>query len=293
MSGGELRPDLAMSRETFPPAPRPGADAAELRRHELMLSGRIQEMLLFGRPPEPGPRFEVGVFARPAEHVGGDFFEFFRYGPHVHDVVIGDVMGKGFPAALVGAALKAQILRHSRGQRVGEEARPEGRPAWIMQQVHQGVVPELMQLGYFSTLCYARFDLARRVLSLVDCGQPTLLHYRQQEDVVVQLAKPTGSGVNMPLGIVSESNYRDMEVAVGAGDLVLLYSDGLTEALGARSDVRGRRVLIELLRELRTLPAAELARALGEQALATLGSQEMPDDVTCLAVRIGKGGGGL
>ena len=150
----QQRKDPALStpgnpREPVRPTTAPGND---IRRHELELSGRIQETLLLGDPPSPGPGLDVAVSAQPSRAVGGDFYEFFQYGPHVHDVVVGDVMGKGFPAALVGAALKAQLLRHSRGQRAGEEHRPEGTPSWIMARVHRGIAGKLQDLGYFATL---------------------------------------------------------------------------------------------------------------------------------------------
>ena len=246
-------------REPSRPTTSPGND---IRRHELELSGRIQETLLLGDPPSPGPALEVGVSGVPSSHVGGDFYEFFQYGPHVHDVVVGDVMGKGFPAALVGAALKAQLLRHSRGQRAGEEHRPEGRPSWIMTRVHRGVAGKLQDLGYFATLVYARVDLRRQRLTYVDCGHMPVLHYRAFERDVVELPKAGGDLTNMPLGMSPEGRFRDMTVSFSAGDALLFYTDGLTERLGERNEIVGRRRLRALIHQHSDLPADEMAAAI-------------------------------
>lgn len=275
-----------------PENPRPPSAGGKRRKrritHELELSGKIQEKLLFGKPPEPTRGIRVAVVAQPAGHVGGDFYEFFQYGPRVHDVVVGDVMGKGFPAAMVGAALKAQLLRHSRGQRAGEEHRLEGTPAWILERVHRGIVGDLIQLGYFATLCYARFDLGRRLLSYVDCGHPPGLHYRALEGDVASLGKAGGGLANVPLGMHKVGEFRDMKASFSPGDTFLFYTDGLTELLGEQRETAGRARLTELLAAHGSLPPEELLGGIREEALGALGPEELPDDLTVMAVQIGE-----
>lgn len=285
----QRREDPALSspgnpREPARPTTAPGND---IRRHELELSGRIQETLLLGDPPGSSPGLDVAVTARPSQHVGGDFYEFFQYGPHVHDVVVGDVMGKGFPAALVGAALKAQLLRHSRGQRAGEEHRPEGTPAWIMARVHQGIAGKLQDLGYFATMIYARVDLRRQRLTYVDCGHPPVLHYRAFERDVVDLPRAGGDLTNMPLGMCPQGRFRDMTVSFSAGDFLLFYTDGLTERLGARHESAGRERLRALVHQFAGGSAERLVEGIRAAADATPGDGLEVDDESLVVIKPG------
>jgi CheY-like chemotaxis protein len=95
---------------------------AEILERELAIGGKIQESLLFGTPPGESADFEFGLFAAPSLQVGGDFFEFFHYGSSC-DVVIGDVMGKGVPAALVGARKTGRRQQRSQEHRRGSASR--------------------------------------------------------------------------------------------------------------------------------------------------------------------------
>ncbi len=265
----------------------PAYSELDRSRHEAEMSGRIQKTLLFGKPPQDQLGFQFGVVSRPAQHVGGDFFEFFQYGPEVHDLVLGDVMGKGFPAALVGAALKAQFLRHSRGQRRGEEHRAEGSPAWILSRVHREVIGELLDLGYFATLCYARLDLARQRLEYVDCGHPPVLHYRASEGTVSELQEGGGDMTNLPLGMHHTGEFRNRNVSFSPGDIFLFYSDGLTGVLGDRNETLGTKRLGELLRELSQEKAQVLVDRIQDHALEPVGTTASLDDLTMIAVKIG------
>lgn len=281
--------------EDAPSYPPSGAahDEALRRQHEEQLSGRIQRTLLLGAPPAPRPDYEVRVLHRAAQSVGGDFFDFFQYGPGVHDLVLGDVMGKGFPAALVGAAIKARILRHSRGQRAGEEHRPEGTLPWILQRLHKDLVPDLQELGYFATMGYARFDLDRRRLTYVDCGHCPVFHLSRRTGAVSSLGKVPTPGANMPLGFPSEGRYEAVELEWDPGDVFLFTTDGLTEAMGGQSELRGRQALGELLAGLRDRSLDQLTAALEAWAGVAWGARGPADDATCLAVRVGEAEAGV
>lgn len=277
-------------REPAKPTTAPGGDVGD---HELELSRRIQETLLLGDPPSSGPGLEVAASALPSRHVGGDFYDFFQYGSHVHDVVVGDVMGKGFPAALVGAALKAQLLRHSRGQRAGEEHRPEGLPSWIMTRVHGGMSGKLQELGYFATLVYARVDLRRQLLTYVDCGHTPVLHHRAFEGDVIELPKAGGDLTNMPLGMSPTGRFRDMTASFSAGDTLLFYTDGLTERLGERRESHGRERLRALLHQHAGAPAREMVAAIRAAADGSPSDGLEADDQCLVVVRPGQASGRL
>src|SRR5207302_4685596 len=86
-------------------------ELAEVRRREYEVGARIQQMLLLGRPPDGMAGIEVAALTAPSQQIDGDFYDFYPYGGDRLDLVVGDVMGKGVPAAVLGAAIKSRFAR--------------------------------------------------------------------------------------------------------------------------------------------------------------------------------------
>ena len=153
------------------------AKLARARESEINTAARIQQTLLLGQPPKKiqGLRLHQETIA--SQKVDGDFIDFVRLSEPTLDIVIGDVMGKGIPAALVGAALKSQLLRALNKLSQPGDTPEIPEPERIVSVVQADMIQQLEDLETFVTLCYARFDQSRSVVQFVDCGHTRTIHF--------------------------------------------------------------------------------------------------------------------
>jgi anti-anti-sigma factor len=256
--------------------------AEERLRREVEIGGKIQETLLLGRPPDALPGIQIGVLTVPSRAVDGDFFEFLSCGDDCLDVFVGDVMGKGIPAALVGAAAKSDLLKAFGQLTAANVARQVPDPKDIVTHVHRHLTGQLISVETFISLYYSRFDLRNRRLDFVDCGHPRAIHYRADQAKMEML-----TGDNMPLGILEGGTYSQNSVFFNPGDVFLFYSDGVTEAYSPSGELFGEERLKSCFFNNASLEPADLCAKIRESVAEFTGSQTVTDDLTCLAVKIG------
>jgi sigma-B regulation protein RsbU (phosphoserine phosphatase) len=251
----------------------------ERLRQEVEIGSVIQQTLLLGIPPDGMRAFRVATLAVPSALVDGDFYDFFRLDDGTLDVVVGDVMGKGVPAALVGAATKSQLLR-ALGVLRGTD-NPLPAVADVVAAVHDSVVPQLIEIERFVTLCYARFEAAARRLTLVDCGHTRTVHYHSRDRSVSLL-----QGFDSPLGFSADAAYRSLAVPFEAGDVFFFYSDGLTESRGPGGEAFGEARLAEIVAARGDRAPAALVELVRQAVVAFRGSSSFADDLTCVALQV-------
>lgn len=253
----------------------------EARAREVEVADRIQQTLLLGAPPE-FPGLEIAALSAASEGVDGDFYDFIAHGEDLLDVVVGDVMGKGLPAALVAAAIKAKILRVlARRGSAGRENAALLTPAKLLDAVARALAPKLSELERFATLVLARFDLGAGRLTLVDAGHTATLVVRAAASEPEELP-----GIDPPLGISDDPQFREVSCAVAAGDLIVFYSDGLTEARSPQGELFGVERLRALVGRERAADPRRLVDAMHAAVRAFVGEAPISDDLTCVAVRV-------
>lgn len=254
---------------------------SEAQEREGDIGARIQQTLLLGQPPRNLPGLRIAPLTIPSRRIDGDFYDFFAHGDHCLDIVVGDVMGKGVPAALLGAAIKSHLLRALSQLIITERGRlPE--PEEILARVHEEVTTEFIRLESFVTLCYARLDRERRQLTFVDCGHAKTIHFQASRGACALL-----QGENMPLGFSPGEIYRQASVPLADGDLLFFYSDGVTEAQNETGELFGVPRLSELIRANSYLSPEALIETVRAAVVAYSHSETFADDLTCVAVRIG------
>jgi phosphoserine phosphatase RsbU/P len=255
---------------------------SERLRQEVQIGSDIQQMLLLGQPPEDFPDIEVAALTIPSQRIDGDFYEFVKHHERCLDVIVGDVMGKGIPAALLGAATKSHFLRAV--SRLVSDLAPGKlpEPKRIVSAVAEAVTKQLIDLESFVTLCYARIDLERYQLDLVDCGHTRTIHLSRDLGTCTFLR-----GNNLPLGVLEGETYSQVSLLVQPGDVLLFYSDGVTEARDPSGRTFGDESLAEIVQANGHLSPKQLIEVV--RTVVTTFSQPaaVADDLTCVAVKIG------
>jgi sigma-B regulation protein RsbU (phosphoserine phosphatase) len=257
------------------------AAIARTKARESEIASRVQETLLHGHAPTAFPGLKIGEFMASKHEVNGDFYEFFVQSDTVVDVLLGDAMGKGLPAALQGAATKARFSRAiARLIYEGGGVIPE--PVTIVARVQRSLGPQFMAMDTFTTLMYLRFDFASRTMRWVGCGHPGIL-YRPAAGGFRTL-----NGDNAPLGFSSSQVFLEEQIGFDPGDLFVLYSDGLTETTSPDGEPFGVNRLVTLVESQGDAEAEVITRAIHEAVEQFAGPAGHRDDISCLVIRTGE-----
>ncbi len=262
---------------------RAAEELAQAREREVQIGARIQQALLLGKPPEHLTNIGVWGMTIPSQRVDGDFYDFVEYDDKCLDVVIGDVMGKGIAAAMLGAAIKSAINRAITTLTTSLAGQSRPTVEAIIKQVHSQVSRYLAHVESFVTLCYARINLHKMQLEFVDCGHTGIIYYSARDG---QCRLLTGS--NMPLGFSEKEKHESETVDIENGDVLFLYSDGITEARDSEGAFFGPERLIECVgRNSPRYDAPGIVTQVRRAVEDFVGVRQLDDDLTCLAVRIG------
>lgn len=256
----------------------------EARRRELEIGTSIQRSLLQDEVPEDMEGAWLACFTEPSQGIDGDFYAIRNYHPGCFEVLVGDVMGKGVPAALIGAAIKTaynEVLADLLGARLGDSRLPT--PAEIINQLHRRLTPRLISLDSFATLALYRFDQQAGTLTYVNAGHtPGLLTCGDDRKVVAIV------GDNLPIGIIAEEVYVQLTVTVQPGDSLLVFSDGITEARNGNAMEFGIESLSGLVEAgcKAALPPATILHCIRQQLRRFVGGNQLSDDQTALMVQL-------
>lgn len=252
--------------------------SAEERRsleYELELSQTVQRALLPQQVPEI-PGLELAAFSRPAQIVGGDYFDFFHFRDGAHGLAIADVAGKGMSASLLMASVQAAL----RTMVPANES-----PVAVLQYLNH-LFCHNIHFTTFVTLFLGSFDPAAHTLTYSSAGHNPPLIFRKQESAgdPISWLRPTGAAI----GLVEESQFTAETVSLSPGDILLLYTDGVTEAMNLQQEQFGTERLAAFIRQESSLSAKDLVRALRNVLQEFTGGQPFADDTTIVACKIGQ-----
>ncbi len=241
---------------------------ATVEQKDLWVARGVQQRLL----PQQTPRLATLSCAARCEEsgaVGGDFYDFIALGPGRLGLVIADVCGKGVPAAIVMAHLSAALRSLAPGMQHDLSA--------LTQRLNALLLTATGAQRYV-TLVLAVYDEARRTLRYANCGHlpPALLRAGGQ----VEWLPPTGPVV----GLLEAFTSQPQEIALGAGDTLVAYTDGLTETRDQANEEFGARGLLDSLGDVAGVAAEALVARLMDARRAFAASEER-DDVTVLVAQ--------
>jgi len=247
---------------------RKQVDSGRRRKSELEIAAAVQQKLF----PVDSPRLatlECGARCLAAREVGGDYYDFLPAGDNREVFLLGDVSGKGVPAALLMANLQAAF----RSQAAQALCAPAALLESINRQFFQSTAAER-----FATLFYGLYDDRTRRLRYVNCAHnPPLLLRRTG-------ALERLHATALMLGAFPQWSCAVAEIALEAGDSLVIYSDGVTEAASASGDEFGEERLERMVRSRQGQPASQVVSGILD-AVAGFSSGPRGDDVTVMALR--------
>ncbi len=237
---------------------------------ELELSAVVQRALLPQIPPEI-PGVELSAFTRPAAIVSGDYFDFFNFRDGTHGLVIADIPGHGVSAGMLMSSLQTAIRTMA----------PEtDSPSEILERINRFYIHNI-HFTTFVTIFLARFDPITHTLTYASAGHnpPAVVSKRAAR---VSWLKPTAPAI----GLAEEFHSRTESVTLEHGDLLFLYTDGVTEAFSPTLEQFGTIRLAELLGKNVDLGATDLVQTV-RRGLEVFGDgHALEDDTTFVALKL-------
>ena len=250
---------------------------ADSKAKEITLASRMQAELLV--PPLPGCPGGMAVASHfsAASGMGGDFHAMVEHSSKCCDLLIGDVMGKGLHAAIVGAAVKLELHRCLLDLKRGGTL---PTPAAVINALDARLRDKLQAFECFVTLAYLRCDLENALITHVGCGHPETLLIDERKVSRLNNHHP-------PMGIVPCTAHEQTITAWPAGASIFMYSDGLTESVDAEGQILGEAALIDALVDSDTARWHPMAMAAAALDVVTRHQGDNPqmDDWALIALR--------
>ena len=237
---------------------------------ELQLSQVVQRALMPHHAPEISG-VEIAAFSRPADIIGGDYFDFFRYRDGSHGLVIADVSGHGVSAAMLMSSLQTAI------QTMAPDA---DSPAEILQRINRFYIHNI-NFTTFVTVFLARYDPVDGTLTYVNSGHNPPAVFGREAGTINWLTRTAPA-----IGLAEHYNPGTETVQLSAGDMLLLYTDGLTEAINHQMEQFGQQRLAEFVRSSADLSANEMLQAVRDGITAHRGEVRLSDDMTLVAMKV-------
>lgn len=245
----------------------------EIRERDLRTAAEFQAALCPRVFPDISA-VEIEALSDPSMLIGGDYYDVVPVDDHRWGFVIADVSGKGAGAALVMTEARATLRLCAEG---------ETSPAKVLQNVNRTLQPD-MRPGMFVGMFYGIFDLDTKVLRYCRAGHEPPLLLRADSETIDQLPG-TGMAIGLDDGTFFNELLEECEVTLRKGDLLALYTDGITEALNPAGEEFGRHRLGQALRRDITRPLAEVVRTVDRYVRNFCVLEERHDDRTLLLVR--------
>jgi phosphoserine phosphatase RsbU/P len=256
--------------------------AAEKKRLEEELRiARVIQMSLLPRGPLNVPGLSVTALCVPAREVGGDYYDFFNLSGDRLGILIADVSGKGTSAALYMAELKGLVLALSQ--------RYES-PRELLIEVNR-IISEHLDSRSFITMTYAVLDLHGGTMTFCRAGHTPLIFLPGPSASIpaVQVLVPNGMVLGLRIDGASEKFSELLEeerVNLSAGDVIVLYTDGISEAMNPESDLFGDTRLSRIVEEHGHLESGELRERIMREIEAFVGAADQHDDMTMILLKV-------
>jgi predicted permease len=251
----------------------------EKLRRDVALAAEVQRRLLPRESPETGAS-SLAAFTLPVRSVGGDYYDFLNVGDQRIGVALADVAGKGVAAALIMAVVHASLrVLASEGNISLSEL------ATKMNRFLHGSTGS----SSYATFFYAQIDEQNRQLHYVNAGHNPPYLVRSPEDTsgnrsdrAIEELKTGGTII----GMFPSANYEEATIDLRSGDVLLAFTDGVTEALNANEEEFGEERLKNLVQRLTHLPVQEMTARIAQDIRTWIGDAPQHDDITFVVMKV-------
>lgn len=241
-----------------------------IRQSEIKIAQRIQASLSPSAPIKSA-HFEVTGFCLSADQIGGDYFDYFYRNEHCLDMIIADVSGHSLGPGLFMVETRSAIRTQASGS---------GTPAETLNVLNQFLFEDLNKSDYFITLFYLQYDISRQQLSFANAGHPPPLLLSPLQTECRQL-----DADGLILGVNKNVVFEEKNVILSPGDLILLYTDGLTEAENPDGEFFGLQRVSDILVQQALQTPENIIAALLEQLKQFCQSASFNDDITLMVFK--------
>jgi sigma-B regulation protein RsbU (phosphoserine phosphatase) len=247
----------------------------ERLERELVFARRVQAALLPTALPKRLKGVDLAATFAPARELGGDFHDFLLPDSHTLVIALGDVSGKGVPAALY-SVFAGELVR---GRTFRRRYLPErSSPASVLMSINT-ILHERQLEEYYCTLCYAAFDLKRRTVTLANSGVPYPVHASAESCALVELP-------GVPLGSFFGVTYDELTLPLTGDNVFVFCTDGVSEAMNAQSEEFTSTRLVDVVKRVRHLAAREIVQSIVEAVTEHRAGFPPNDDMTIVVVKL-------
>ena len=244
---------------------------------ELRFAQRVQMALLPQELPKRLRSVDVAWRFEPARELGGDLYDFLAPEANQFVVAVGDVSGKGVPAALY-SVFAAEVIRGRTFRR--RVTRDQAGPGALLTSINR-ILHERQLEEYYCTLCYAQFDLRQHTLTMANSGLPFPIRCAADSGECTPIELP-----GVPLGSFGTTTYEELVVPAKVGDVFAFCSDGISETFSESGAEFGSGRIADVLRASRDQPASVIVERIFNAMLEFRGHAPQTDDQTAVVVRI-------
>jgi sigma-B regulation protein RsbU (phosphoserine phosphatase) len=249
----------------------------ERLEREIEIARNVQERLF----PDGAPRLKhmkIAGACLPARVVSGDYYDFLPLGEDDLGLAVGDISGKGISAALLMASLQAALHSNVMHLHDAADAAGERNVAGIVERLNRQIY-NYTGTNRFATFFYAHYDGGLQTMVYCNAGHNPPLHFHGDE------CRRLSAGGTV-VGIFPEVTYEQEALRLTDGDLLVAYTDGLTECADANGEEFGEERLIQLVRSNRDMPVEDMKKMILESVLAWKSAGEQDDDITLIVARL-------
>jgi serine phosphatase RsbU (regulator of sigma subunit) len=242
--------------------------------HELNIATEIQSNLLPHRIPKI-PGYEIGAYYRPSKEVGGDYYDFIQIDQNHLGIIVADVSGKGIPGSMVMTMARSLIRM---------EAERNLSTADTLIKTNRILARDIRR-GMFVTCLYALLDVRTKTLLVSSAGHNPLIVVRKQQGKY-ELINPNGIALGFDKGPIFERTIKEQQVPLHPGDRVVLYTDGIVEAMDAKNVEFGDERFYKMCQVLSEKDSNVFIKTIVEQLDEHKGDAPQHDDITLVSVRV-------
>jgi len=251
------------------------SEAAEKKRldQDLQVAHEIQRILLPANSPEISG-FQISGINVPARQVSGDYYDYIKIDETHYGLAIADVSGKGVPASLIMAMCRSVLRSNAAGQL---------SPSSVLREVNLQLFPDIKE-DMFISMAYAIIERDSGTITLCRAGHDAPLLYNARDQTVSKI-NPPGMALGIDSGGVFNRVTNDFSLTLETNDCLVLYTDGVTEALDTEGDEFGMANVIKAIQASASDGAAGIITRLTDDLRAFVGNHPQHDDITLIVIR--------